>query len=465
MPIRPHALRSRLLLSGALALTLAACKEDRPRAAVEPLFVPADSAAYAYDPGLAPAWSDLPAYTPAIGRPADDGYGYAERAYAVDRAFYQSPPDYAFAYDDAQPWAWETEDDWLMYVEPLAVGYRYYYYEPGDRYPYFVRDPDYAYGYDDGGVLVVIYDGRGQLLPTPYVSRYADRAGRYLVRARALRDASSQARHISVAETRWAERRPAFVGDQATWFETARRQPDWARHRAKDEAKDLRRFDRERERRADSVARLDRIEARQEWRVDDGERLERRAGRAERPQIAAAPRNEARAARDDRHGDRRVETAHAERAPERLDVRRRAEVEQPRAVARPERQVRRDDRTDEPNLKREARATPQRAERPVERQAGQQAPERQAREARGPERAAVAEKPREAAPPPVRVERQARREDRGPERQASAHPPERQAKADRAERAERPSAAQDAGKAGRDAATSERGGGKDRKER
>lgn len=470
MSIRPRTLRSSLVLSSALLLTLAACKpETRPQAAAEPLFVPADGASYPMS--VAPGWSDLPAYRASVGRPRDEGYGYAERAYAVDRAFYQSPPDYAFAYEDAQPWVWETQDDWLMYVEPLEIGYRYYYYEPGEYYPYFVRDPDYGYGYDDGGLLVVVYDSRGYLLPTTYVTRYADRGGRYLGRARALRDASAHARRVSIAEERWVDRRSAFVGDQASWFEAAQRQPDWTRYRAKHQAKDLRRFERERERRADAVARLDRVEARQDGRGHDA----RRVAAFESPPRVGVER--------DRREDRRIErpegedrTRTAAPAPPRLDrddrrAERRAEASRPpQAVTPPpvrvERQVRLDDRK----------------------------PERTAEGRRGGDRAAIAERPRELAPPPVRVERQARREDRdgparearqraerpappqaasavvrverqarredrGPERLAEAQRPERPAKA---ERAKSPPAAHDAAKAGREAAARERGGGKDR---
>jgi len=60
---------------------------------------------------------------------------------------YAARPDYEFEYDGIEPWAWETEDDWILYAEPLETGYRYYYYEPGEDYPYFVRDPDYGYDY------------------------------------------------------------------------------------------------------------------------------------------------------------------------------------------------------------------------------------------------------------------------------------------------------------------------------
>ncbi len=480
MSIRPRTLSSSLMLSSALVLTLAACKpDDRPLAAAEPLFVPADSAAY--EMSVAPGWSDLPAYQASVGRPLDDGYGYAERAYAVDRAFYQSPPDYAFAYDDAQPWVWETEDDWLMYVEPLAAGYRYYYYEPGEIYPYFVRDPDYGYGYDDGGLLVVVYDSRGSLLPTTYVTRYADRGGRYLGRARALRGAAAHARRVSIPEERWVDRRSAFVGDQANWFEAAQRQPDWKRYRDKHEAKDLRRFERERERRAISVARLDRVEARQGGRNHDARRVaslesppreiverERAERRAERPE-----RFERQVRLDDRKSERQVRDDQ--------DRERRSAVERRREVApaatRVERQARNEDRKGparEAQQRADRRAAPQAASEvaPVERQARREerGPERQAavprperqvkverqarREDRAPERQAAAPRPERQ----VKVERQARREDRGPERQAAAPRPERQAKAERP----KPTQARDAGRAGKDAAARERGGGKDR---
>ncbi|UTP41291.1 hypothetical protein M9M90_08980 [Phenylobacterium sp. LH3H17] len=486
MSIRPRTLRSSLVLSSALLLTLAACKpENGPQAAAEPLFVPADSAAY--EMSVAPGWSDLPAYQAEVGRPRDDGYGYAERAYAVDRAFYQSPPDYAFAYDDARPWVWETQDDWLMYVEPLAVGYRYYYYEPGEDYPYFVRDPDYGYGYDEGGLLVVVYDSRGYLLPTTYVTRYADRGGRYLGRARALRDASVHAHRVSIPEERWVDRRSAFVGDQANWFEAAQRQPDWTRYRAKHEAKDLRRFERERERRADAVARLDRVEARQGGRGHDARRVttldspprvlverdrrdERRTAdtgpRIDRPDRDASERvAKVRTERRDDNGRDRSARIGAER-PERAE--RRAEPARPQqAVAPPqarlERQVRLDDRKPE----RRAEERRDSSERPVVAERSRKAtppPARVERQARREDRNGPAadarqgverKTPPQAASAVIRVERQARREDRGAEPHAQAPRPERQA---RVEPGKPATGAREAAGAGRDAAAREHGG-------
>ncbi|WP_309643816.1 hypothetical protein [Phenylobacterium sp.] len=450
MSIRPRSLRFRLALSSALLLTLTACRgEDRPQAAAGPLFVPAESAAY--DPGLAPEWSDLPRQEASLGRPTDDGYSYAERAYEMDRAFYQSPPDYAFSYDDAQPWVWESQDDWRMYAEPLKVGYRYYYYEPGEPYPYFVRDPDYGYGYDQGGLLVTVYDSRGALLPAPYLSRNADRAGRYLARARTLRDASASARRITVTDERWVNRRSSFVANQANWFEAARRQPDWTRHRATNESNAGPRFERERERRADSIARLDRVEARQEPRRDDrGPRVERRDRqiaeaspmRVERPVRAddrRRDRDSARGDRDDRQPQRRAEEARPR--PQQVEVAK--APPQPGAPARADRQDRREDRrrAERPQTERPAvtRAERQPEARParVERQAQRddRRPERPAREAR--------ERPeRQAAAPAQRVERQARNEP---------------ARADQA--APRPQEARNVAQAGKDA------GGRERRQR
>jgi hypothetical protein len=136
-----------LLAASALALGLAGCKVDN-----RPLLARSDAPDYAalpqpgapYDPGAAaPSYGAQP--YPASYLPPERAYPYAERAYGYDRAFYDAPPTYGFAYGDEEPWVWETADDGYMFAEPYDDEYRFYYYEPGADYPYFVRDADYGY--------------------------------------------------------------------------------------------------------------------------------------------------------------------------------------------------------------------------------------------------------------------------------------------------------------------------------
>ncbi|MDB5467783.1 MAG: hypothetical protein JWQ46_2545 [Phenylobacterium sp.] len=190
-----------LMASSALALTLSACKIDN-----RPLLA-RDAPAYGGLP--APGPLDL-AYAPpapmaAYAQPVDR-YAYARRAYGVDRAIYDAPPAYRFAYGDQQPWAWQTADDRLMYAEPIDNGYRSYYYEPGQDYPYFVRDPSYGYGYGPDGALVALYDAAGALLSGDRYAEAAPLAGRYWARAYGLRRTALRERRAPVDEGVWRRR-------------------------------------------------------------------------------------------------------------------------------------------------------------------------------------------------------------------------------------------------------------------
>jgi len=243
----------KLLLVSTALITLAACRDDakRPPAALAVTTPVADLP-------LAPEGAALTVGPPApVGRltPANYNYAWAERAYAVDRALYAARPDYEFEYDGIEPWAWETEDDWILYAEPLETGYRYYYYEPGEDYPYFVRDPDYGYGYDDGGRLVTVYTIAGLLLSPDYLYDRAPIAGRYWTRGMDLRRAAYRAPHRPIEDAIWREREPVFVRTQEIWTRAADEQPQWREYRRRDGGRDLRRLEPERQRRETIMAR------------------------------------------------------------------------------------------------------------------------------------------------------------------------------------------------------------------
>lgn len=295
MPSRP--IRTALIASCAV-LALAACREDERTASAAVGYGVAPSA-LAYDVALAPDGAALPDTAPApVGRLVsdDDGYAWAERAYAMDRAFYDVPPDYGFAYDEVEPWVWESEDRWAMYAEPVSEGYRYYYYEPGQEHPYFVRDRDYGYGYDGAGRLVTLYSAAGALLPVSYLNRRADMAGRYWNRAHDLRRAGGRERRDRIAQDRWLARQPVFERSQRPWMEAAVRRDDWRAYRVRQDQRDVRRFEPERQRREAVVERLNRDELR---RAERGWRDQPR-------QVALAPQEDRRwrwgGGDDDRRG-------------------------------------------------------------------------------------------------------------------------------------------------------------------
>jgi hypothetical protein len=228
---RPAALA---LSASAIALGLSACKVDnRPLLARgEPAYsAGVQQISYPYDIDAL----GLPYAQPAQIMPVDnhyDGYALAERAYAYDRVAYRAPPDHAFRYGEVEPWAWRMADNSLMFAEPYGDDYRFYYYEPGDAYPYFVRDPYYGYAYGENGALLAVLDAAGALLSNTQLSALADIAGRYLHRGYGLRDVYYDAPHYAVAESVWIERAPILYAYQEPWIEVAQAHPVWTQYRA-----------------------------------------------------------------------------------------------------------------------------------------------------------------------------------------------------------------------------------------
>lgn len=281
--------------ASAMVLGLAACDENgRARVdAPEPAPLAELTAEAADLPFAEPAPVEV--YAP------DQGYRWAERAYGLQRAVHDTPPDYGFAYGDAEPMVWETQDDWDLYAEPWDGGYRYYYYEPGAAYPYFVRDRDYGYAYDGAGVLIALFGADGRYLPRETVYRYAPTAGRYYVRGRDLRNAGLQARRTQVSEQTWRARAPRVQRGSDRWLQAAREEQSWRAWRERDHDRELARFEPETRRRAATQ---------QAWREREGRlpSVERR-DRAD----AREPREAAQAIRQQQAQDRREQQAAAER--------------------------------------------------------------------------------------------------------------------------------------------------------
>lgn len=260
---RPVTARFRALLSAAAiaaALPLAACDRTGGDSAMSayglpdlpatlPLAVGAPT-----QPIYAPAGYDLaaaPLLPAARVADPDEHYAYADDAWGFEDSLGYAPPDYGFYYDEVEPWAWQGYDDSLMFVEPLEVGYRTYFYRPGDDYPYFIRDPDCGYGYDNGR-LVVIYNSYGGVIPyADYGPRYAY-ASRYYLRGRDLYWASRQ-RHPVIAAN-WIDRRPVLTAAYRDWAQDRWQQPAWRAYHERVAAPRERHWQPERARRqADAV--------------------------------------------------------------------------------------------------------------------------------------------------------------------------------------------------------------------
>ena len=210
---------------------LAACKPGAQEASAQDAPPPLASlpltnvAAGQAHPG--PVAVDLPYARPARIGPAldpDDGYAYLDRAYFLNDAFGEAPPDYGFGYDEETPWVWQTDDGFIRVVEALPYGDRYYYYEPDQDYPFLIRDPDYAYAYADGD-LVALYDSSGALRPPEDLMLHAPIAGRELARGGALfrRAGARQA----VALQAWTTRRGQVVSELGQWQKQRTQQTAW----------------------------------------------------------------------------------------------------------------------------------------------------------------------------------------------------------------------------------------------
>jgi hypothetical protein len=253
-----------LLMCGAAAAALSGCKPGAQEAAAEEAPPPlaalplTNASAPQTQPG--PLAMDLP-YAPAapVGPELepDDGYAYLDRAYFVNDAFADAPPDYGFYYgDDEMPWVWRTDDGFIRMVEFLPYGVRYYYFEPGDDDPFLICDPDYDYAYADGD-LVAVYDSDGALLPPEDFALHASVAGRELARAQSMFRDSGRERQ-PVAMNSWTAKRAQIASDLGRWKGMESRQPAWRTYHQQHLGAEQAHFAPERFRRAAETARIDR---------------------------------------------------------------------------------------------------------------------------------------------------------------------------------------------------------------
>ena len=194
----------------------------------------------------APALAALPSAPPVpiAAIAPKERYRYIDRAEALGETFADSPPDYTVDYDGVRPWIWRSNRGEYRVVEPTSEGQRIYYFDAGSDQPFLVSDPEHSYGFAQGE-LTAVYAPDGRLIG--YDPASAERAARYLARARALYDAAlHQQRQAAYAEA-WRERRRQVLAEQQAWAAEQQRddawrawrdqhrraeQPDWDRERA-----------------------------------------------------------------------------------------------------------------------------------------------------------------------------------------------------------------------------------------
>ena len=253
--------RSQLVLGACLAaIALSGCQKQQeqqatsaaPIAALAPVTsAPATPVAYA------PAANALPpAPAPITYRPARQrSYGYVDSAYAMNRAFGDTPPDYQVEYDGTQPWVWRSDDGAYRVAEQLPRGERYYYYRPGARYPFYVADPDGGYAYDNGE-LVGVYGPRGDVLSGPSADERAAMAARYYARSGGLyQSAVHQERHAAYA-SQWQARHDALAQQQEAWNAQRNQDAQWAAWHDAHQQQEQQHWQGERDRRSEYAAAL-----------------------------------------------------------------------------------------------------------------------------------------------------------------------------------------------------------------
>ncbi|WP_404334667.1 hypothetical protein AB2M62_13910 [Sphingomonas sp. MMS12-HWE2-04] len=178
-----------------------------------------------------------------------DDYGFIDKANSLWEAIGDAPPDYSFAFEGGEPWAWETSDGYWIVVEDQGEGIRSYYFEPGARTPFLTVEPGHSYGYDDGD-LAVVYGADGGVLSRAEGGAHYDAAMDLFERGIRIKAAMAPRDWTPVDTGAWLDASPFITGYVQLWSEGRARYPGWRRYRSVWEARALeRRLDAERRRR------------------------------------------------------------------------------------------------------------------------------------------------------------------------------------------------------------------------
>lgn len=179
-----------------------------------------------YDQGLYEA-PPAPVYS-AVESP--DSYRFIDRADALWEAIGDAPPDHAFAFEGAEPWAWELQDGHRVVVEEASEGIRSYYFAPGDEGPFLAVRPGMSFGFD-GEAVAVVYGPDGGAMPREAGAEHLGEGVELYARGRLLLRAMLPRQWRSVDSQAWIDTSPIIWGSVQIWDEGRRRHPGWGRHR------------------------------------------------------------------------------------------------------------------------------------------------------------------------------------------------------------------------------------------
>lgn len=207
-------------------------------------------------PGVALAVPVVQAARQSAPQSAED-YQWIDRADALWDAIGDAPPDFAFAFEGAEPWAWQTADGYTIIVEDAGEGgIRSYYFAPGARGPFLAVEPGMSFAYE-GGRLAMVYDADGEAAPSGEFGDYDDAAGDLYDRGLRLREAMAGRDYRTVDADAWVEASPFIFSFIQSWDIGRSRYPGWARYHARsDAAAWRRRFEVEQRRRRDQALRF-----------------------------------------------------------------------------------------------------------------------------------------------------------------------------------------------------------------
>lgn len=159
-----------------------------------------------------------------------DSYAFIDRADSLWEAIGNAPPDYAFAFEGAEPWAWELQDGDSIIVEETSDGIQSYYFGPGDGGPYLAVRPGMSFGFE-GEAVAVVYGPDGGAMPRDAGVAHLEEGVALYARGRALRRAMLQRQWREVDSQAWIDASPFIWGTFQLWDEGRYRYPGWERHR------------------------------------------------------------------------------------------------------------------------------------------------------------------------------------------------------------------------------------------
>lgn len=159
-----------------------------------------------------------------------DLYAWIDRADMLWDAIGDAPPDHAFAFEGAEPWAWTLEDGHRIIVEDGPGGIQSFYFYPGERAPFLAVEPGNSFGFE-GLAVAVVYGADGGALPRAAGAPLLERGIALQTRGRQLLQAMERREWRSVDAGAWSYASPLLLSHFAEWDLGYQRHPGWRAYR------------------------------------------------------------------------------------------------------------------------------------------------------------------------------------------------------------------------------------------